>query len=233
MNAGFVSIIDRFTRGESTRTDYQTLVNLSNASRVEAIKTFEQLSARISRSSMAMSTTKAKRKTHSSSKGQKAASSQSSRSSHSDRPRPVRSRSAPELSLKQTALGPATSQGWVRPKGQKSGRKRAIDPTSPRRKSDPHGPPKPLAPEPLEPEPLTSPVVKKHAPSPLTLPGSDNRMSIMSFASDSTKLGEIPERRGATFNHDNQDYFTSTAFPLAPWKRPEKPRSRFMRLFGK
>ena len=203
-------------------------MNLSNASRVEAIKTFEQLSARISRSSVALSTTKPKRKTQSSSKGQKAASSRSSGSSHSGRPGPVRSRSAPELSLKQTALGPATTQGWVRPKGQKWGRKRVIDPSSPRRKSDPHGPQKPLAAEPTIP-----PVVKKHAPSPLPLPGPDNRMSIMSFASDSTKLGEIPERRGATVNPDNQEYFTSTVFPLAPWKRPEKPRSRFMRLFGK
>jgi hypothetical protein len=215
LNAGFVSIIDRFTRGESTRTDYQTLVNLSNASKVEAIKTFEQLSARISRSSVAISISKPKRKTHSGSKGKKAGFSQSSGSSHSGRPEPVRSRSAPELSLKQTALGPATAHGWVRPKGQKSGRKRAIDPSSSRRKSVPHGRQEPLAPE------------------PLPLPGPENRMSIMSFASDSTKLGEIPERRGATANLGNQENFTSTVFPLAPWKRPEKPRSRFMRLFGK
>lgn len=228
MNAGFVSIIDRFTRGESTKTDYQTLVNLSNASRVEAIKTFDQLSARISRSSVAMPTSKPKRKTHSGSKDKKAGSSQSSGSSHSGHPGHVRSRSAPELSLRQTALGPATAHGWVRPKAQKSGRKRAIDPSSSRQKSVPHG-----GQEPLPPEPLTPPIVKKHEPSPLPLPGPENRMSIMSFASDSTKLGEIPERKGATVNPGNQENFTSTFFPLAPWKRPEKPRSRFMRLFGK
>lgn len=228
LNAGFVSIIDRFTRDESTRADYQTLVNLSNASRVEAIKTFEQLSARISQSSMTLSTTKPKRKTHGSSKGQKAASSQSSGSGHSGRPRPVRSRSAPELPFKQTALGPAISHGWVRPRVQKSGRKKESDISSPRRKSDPQGHRNPLTTE-----PVTPPIIKKHAPSPSPLAGPGNRMSIMSFASDSTKLGEIPERRGPTVDPDNQQYLTNTVFPLTPWKRPEKPRSRFMRLFGK
>lgn len=203
-------------------------MNLSNASRVEAIKTFEQLSARISQSSMALSTTKPKRKTHSSSKGHKAASSQSSGSGQSSRPRPVRSRSAPELSLKQTALGPAANHGWVRPRGQKSGRKRATGTSSPRRKSDPHD-----HQDPLKAEPVTLPFVKKHAPPPSPLVSPGNRMSIMSFASDSTKLGEIPERRGVTVDPENQQYLTSTVFPLAPWKKPEKPRSRFMRLFGK
>jgi hypothetical protein len=57
---------------------------------------------------------------------------------------------------------------------------------------------------------------------------------MMSFASDSTKLGEIPERkipRPAMLNPENKDYLADTAFPLAPWTKPEKPRSRFMRLF--
>jgi hypothetical protein len=42
------------TKGRSTPTDYQALVNLSNASRIEAINTFEQLSKRLSRSSSSL-----------------------------------------------------------------------------------------------------------------------------------------------------------------------------------
>jgi hypothetical protein len=181
---------------------------------------------------VALSTAKPKRKTHSSSKGHKAASSHSSGGRHFSRPfsrpRPVRSKSAPELPLKPTALDPATSHEWVRPKGQKTAQKRATDAGSPRRKLDPHNDPNALAARPVIPTTL-----KKRAPSTLPLAGPGNRISIMSFASDSTKLGEIPERRGAAVHPDNQQYLTSTVFPLAPWKKPEKPRSRFMRLFGK
>ncbi len=203
-------------------------MNLSNASRAEAIKTFEQLSGRISQSSVTLSTTKPRRKNHSRSKAHKAAPSQSSGSSHSSSPQPVRSRSAPELSLKQTALGPATSHGWARLREQKSGRKRVADPSSSRRKLEPNDHQHPLAAE-----TVTLPTIKKHTTSPLPRAGPGNRMSIMSFASDSTKLGEIPGRSGTTVDTDIQQFLSSTVYPLAPWKRPEKPRSRFMRLFGK
>jgi len=175
---------------------------------------------------MALSTVKPKRKAHSSSKSQKTATSQASGSSHARRTRPTHSRSAPELSIKQTALGPATTQGWVRPKGQ--GRKKQINPGSSRQKSDLHDHPKSLAAE-----PVTLPTGNKHAPSPPLHTSPGNRMSIMSFASGSTKIGEIPERKGAIYSPEGQEYLANTVFPLAPWKRPEKPRSRFMRLFKK
>jgi hypothetical protein len=73
-------------------------------------------------------------------------------------------------------------------------------------------------------------------PSP-TVP--DNRISVISFASDSTKLGEIPDRkwfrRGILGDDNGQSYLSDTAFPRATWRQrePEKPRSRFMRLFRK
>ena len=54
LNVGFVSVMERFTRGYSTREDYQALVNLSNSSRVQAISTFEQLSERLSPSSSSL-----------------------------------------------------------------------------------------------------------------------------------------------------------------------------------
>jgi hypothetical protein len=104
LNAGFVSVIERFTRGRSTSTDYQALLNLSNASRMEAINTFEQLSQRLSRSSLALvrsGNELAKHRTH---HHRRKTSSSTGHMKHS------RSKSAPELSL--TPLGPANTDGW-------------------------------------------------------------------------------------------------------------------------
>jgi len=64
----------------------------------------------------------------------------------------------------------------------------------------------------------------------------DNRKSIMSFASDSTKLGEIPEHkwaRSAMYEDVNVKFPVRTYYPLEPYQEPEKQRSRFMRLFRK
>lgn len=58
----------------------------------------------------------------------------------------------------------------------------------------------------------------------------------MSFASDSTKLGEIPEHKWARqpmFAGGNMDFPIRTYYPLEPYQEPEKQRSRFMRLFRK
>lgn len=201
-------------------------MNLSNASRVEAIKTFEQLSARISQPSLALSATKSKLRSHRSSKSKNAAASQTSRGGHEKRSRPTHSRSAPELSI-NTAPEPATAQWAVRPKAQK--RKGQINPGSARRKSHPH-----VHPKSLSAESVAFRSDGKHSSSPSPPLGPSNRMSIMSFASDSTKIGEIPERKGAQRSpDDDQGYLANTVFPLAPWKRPEKSRSRFMRLFRK
>lgn len=58
-------------------------------------------------------------------------------------------------------------------------------------------------------------------------------MSLMSFASDSTKLGEIPERKWTRVVAEDSTRLSGTAYPLSPWQEEQKPRSRFMRLFKK
>ncbi len=225
LNAGFVRVIERFTRGESTRTDYRTLVNLSNSSRIEAIKTFEQLSARISKSSLALPAPKQKLKSQGSAQGRKPASSSRGHGSNAGH---ARSKNVPELSLKQTVLGPATSHGLVRTKTDKprSGSK------SPRKKSEAHGQSTAheAAPKPSLPDIASRTQVSKS----LSRARPSNRISMMSFASDSTKLGEIPEKKGArqvVLSPDEDGYLANTVFPLTPWEKPEKPRSRFNRLF--
>lgn len=56
----------------------------------------------------------------------------------------------------------------------------------------------------------------------------------MSFASDSTKLGEIPERKwGRNADLDGGQFTITPYYPMEPYQEPEKPRSRLRRLFGK
>jgi hypothetical protein len=232
LNAGFVSVIERFTRGRSTSTDYQALLNLSNASRMEAINTFEQLSKRLSRSSLALvpsspSKDLARHRNH---QRQRKASSSTGHGKHS------RSKSAPDLSL--TPLRPAKTDGWVRPK---AGRKLSSDSKSSRTCNHPmsrHSSPKTPTPQPSNYTGRTSPQSPGCVTTQIqrTPPGyiakSDNRNSIKSFATDSTKLGEIPEHKWARPPMlDPGQFPIKHYFPLEPYHEPAKQKSRFMRFF--
>ncbi|KAH8791468.1 hypothetical protein BGZ57DRAFT_591245 [Hyaloscypha finlandica] len=232
LNAGFVSVIERFTRGRSTSTDYQALLNLSNASRMEAINTFEQLSHRLSRSSLALilSGTErplAKRRTHQ--RRRKTSSSSTGHAKHS------RSKSAPDLSV--TPLGPANTGGWVRPK---SGRKLSSDSklsgasgsSTPRRSSPKTHCPKPSTSTQRTSPPSSGRVTTQPRRTPAGDAKMDNRNSIRSFATDSTKLGEIPEHKWAQPAMLGSGQFPiKRYYPLEPYQEPEKQRSRFMRFF--
>jgi hypothetical protein len=231
LNAGFVSVIERFTRGRSTSTDYQALLNLSNASRMEAINTFEQLSHRRSRSlALIPSGTEgplAKHRTHQ--RRRKTSSSTTGHSKHS------RSKSAPDLSL--TPLGPANTDGWVRPK---SGRKLSSDSkfsgtsgsSTPRRSSPKTHSPKPLTSTQRTSPPSSGRVTAQSRRTPAGHAKIDNRNSIRSFATDSTKLGEIPEHKWARpAMLDSGQFPIKRYYPLEPYQEPEKQRSRFMRFF--
>jgi hypothetical protein len=232
LNAGFVSVIERFTRGRSTSTDYQALLNLSNASRMEAINTFEQLSRRLSRSSLALvpSDTDKGLAKHRAHHRRKKTSSSTGQVKHS------RSKSAPELSL--TPLGVATPDGWVRPK---AGRKLSSDSRSSKTSgaSTPRRPsPKTHSPQPSTSTDRTSPPNSGQGATRLQRPLAghpakvDNRKSFMSFATDSTKLGEIPEYKWARPAMLEAGKFPVTNYyPLEPYREPEKQRSRFMRFF--
>jgi len=242
LNAGFVSVIERFTRGRSTPTDYQALVNLSNASRMEAIHTFEQLSNRLSRSSLALvpSNKHNEKRRH---KRKAKSSSSVGNLKH------ARSKSAPHLSI--TPLGPATPDGWVRPKtGRKlSADSKASGTSSPKRRAAPKPPTSPPHKLSLQAPPSQRPTAQSAPPIPRSThphQGSnssakiqhqepshsrpENRKSIMSFASDSTKLGEIPEHK-CTRPANGGNLPITPYYPLEPYQEPEKPRSRFMRLF--
>lgn len=219
-------------------------MNLSNASRMEAIHTFEQLSNRLSKSSLAL---KPSNKHNEKRRHKRQAKSNSSVGNLKH----ARSRSAPQLSI--TPLGPATPGGWVRPKtGRKlSADSKASGTSSPKQRAVPKPPPSPPQRLSLPAPPSQRPTTQSPPPIPrsthpmqgtaatpphrVTVPQSrpENRKSIMSFASDSTKLGEIPEYKWTRPNMyaDGGNFPIRTYYPLEPYQEPEKPRSRFMRLF--
>jgi len=231
------AVIKRFTTGKHTTTDCQSLLSLSNASRIEAIHTFEQLSQRLSRSSLALVPLSPAMKE----RGQR---HRRKKSSSSSAVKHTRSKSAPELS--------ATPQGWVRPK---AGRKQSSDSTKSSKSSGTSSPKqiasKPRANQPPAPSSRRSPAPRQIANipheenSPRTPPPqyttfpvepvrrrTQDRKSFMSFASDSTKIGEIPEHKWAR-RADMQEgnYPMTTYYPVEPYQEPEKQRSRLMKLF--
>ncbi|KAH8602428.1 hypothetical protein B0O99DRAFT_139426 [Bisporella sp. PMI_857] len=217
LNAGFVSVIERFTKGHSTKTDYAALLNLSNASRMEAIYTFDRLSKRLSHSTLTLVPASPKQPSKTSQAHKKRSKAASTRSK-----KPTRSKSAPALLV--------TPEGLVRrPKHSRSSSasSSAYSPTSkPSSRAPPHVT-KHRLPMPPPPAEKAAAQILSHHPT--------NRRSIMSIASDSTKLGEIPSHKWIRpYNLENGEmavFPIQTYYPLEPYREPEKQKSRLRRLF--
>ncbi|RDW84591.1 hypothetical protein BP6252_02181 [Coleophoma cylindrospora] len=241
LNAGFVSVIERFSRGRSSRADYQALVNLSVASRIEAIQAFEQLSQRLSKSSLDLVPANNHSTSPSRHRGGHKRKDRKDSSTASFSSRNTRSKSAPELSL--TALGPATTEGWVRPKPGRKCRSASITKVASSTSSSPKrtghrarpAPPARAHTTPAAPQKAIMPAVPPpQAPSPASRARPGDRKSFMSFASGSTKIGEIPEHkwlRPSMFETETIQFPVTAYYPMQPYHEPEKPRSRLMKLF--
>jgi len=229
LNAGFVIIMDRFTRGKCSRKDYQNLVSLSDRSRVEAVRTFRKLSLRLSRSSKAKSSNKNSSKgrgKHGKAKARKPASVPRDELPAAVDPQEV----APVQPDTKSANSADTVTKTKRPRAGRKASSRSS---------------KPLADDIKVPGTSTQDL-KPSVSQPQREPHSHNtaepaqhgrrhtsqRISFMSFASDSTKLGEIPERKWARNAEDSRRH-SETAYPLSPWQDEHKPRFRFMHLFKK
>lgn len=222
LNAGFVAIIDRFTRGKSTRQDYQSLVNLSNASRKEAIHTFSQLSSRLSIASEAQ---KPGRERKASGKDAKAMKSATSKRSPNQRDQ--RRGSAPELGL-SSATGKVcrNDRSKTRVKDPPSSTLSSVaSPMLPKNlvAANDHSIPNEQVGSPQRAQAFNI----HREPTSAARNRQAKRVSMMTFASASTKLGEIPEDRWVT----DSDAMGVTAFPASPWQEPTKAKSRFMRIF--
>ncbi|EDN97653.1 predicted protein [Sclerotinia sclerotiorum 1980 UF-70] len=130
----------------------------------------------------------------------------------------------PTVPTKPTALGLATRDGWVRSKSSKKGAAKPKTHAGKASVTESRGEQKPMPSQPVD-------VVRKRDPIPMPRTATENRKSGFSFASDSTKLGEIPEHRLArllaTSEHNDTGYYMHTvAYPLAPYQ-PEPQKRRF------
>lgn len=160
LNTAFTSAVVSFSRGKVKPSDQEALIRLSNESRAEAINTLNGLSKRLSKSSSSLASqdTLTQTKRH--------------RRTRDHNPTPI-------VPTKPTALGPATKDGWIRPKSSKKDvgkseaqpRKVTVKKLESKEKSVP---------------PQSFDVVEKIEPIPRT--AAENRKSGFSFASASTKL---------------------------------------------
>jgi hypothetical protein len=107
------------------------------------------------------------------------------------------------------------------------------------RKSPPSSSPTPPKTPGKEPQIRTSLAIKPSPRSPKSPnKAMPNRISILSFSSDSTKLGEIPERKWRSVMHysaadpDGDEYNVRPVFPLKPYTVEVRER-RFFGLFSR
>ncbi|KAB5545696.1 hypothetical protein GE09DRAFT_1224651 [Coniochaeta sp. 2T2.1] len=230
---------------ENQVLDYQSLMLLSNASRSETIRTFDRLSRRLGRSESRITVVtnsssgrKKRRSGGSSSSGSTAwgKSTGSSRSSSSSRGK--------DGLLKKRTASPGQKDGKRRTSDWetkvKQPKKTGSTPSSSQPKQTPTRPQHAKQTDRVP--PLRTPTLHRRS-SPTQPPAAVlNRISLASIVTDSTKLGEIPERkwtstrlqrrRGSDDSTLDEDgyYNVSPVFPLTRYESPVKER-RFLGLF--
>ncbi|KAF7856139.1 uncharacterized protein EAF02_011398 [Botrytis sinoallii] len=212
LNTAFTSAVVLFSQGKVKPADQELFIKLSNKSRAETITALDSLSKRLSKSSPSL-----------------VSRDPATRSPNHRRKRHQTHTPPPPIPTKPTALGPATKNGWIRPKPTK----KDIP------KSKPQTPKATLTKSTLKEKsaPSQSFTLLEEKQEALPKRAAENRKSGFSFASDSTKLGEIPDSRIArllpdtgtgTSSHDQYSryYPTVVAFPLAPYQ-PAPRKRRF------
>lgn len=243
----------RLSSNKEQKLDYDSLMSLSNTSRIEAIRTINHLSRRLSsnNSSRVSATSSAPAKSTASVPRQKAHSSH--RPTHSS------SRSSTVSSKSRNKSPPSSPKKKKSIKEEKAPKPREEAP--PTAKEDkPARLKKATAPEPkseLSPATKRPTVEFETPPSPPpkrdldTKPPNrpmgiaqrvaaarENRISIASFASDSTKLGEIPDRRARSRFYTasapgSEEYNVPPLYPLRPYKAEARERGFWGGLFSR
>ncbi|KAF7948193.1 uncharacterized protein EAE97_003604 [Botrytis byssoidea] len=211
LNSAFTSAVVLFSRGKVKPADQELFIKLSNKSRAETLNALDNLSKRISKSS---SSSLVSRDT-------------ATRSKPHHRKRHQTHHPPPPIPTQPTALGPATKNGWIRPKPTKK--------EPPKSKTTQTGK-STLRKSTRKKKPASSqPFTRREDQETLPKPAAENRKSGFSFASDSTKLGEIPSSRiarllpdadASSHDHNPRYYPIAVAFPLAPYQ-PAPRKRRF------
>ncbi len=222
------AIIDilNMSKTQQPTIDYASLVSLSNSSRVDAIKTMDELSHRL----------------HKPSSGSLARKRKSSSSSSSSSPS-SNSKNAPRHKSADTTANKPNKGGkppdFNQRKTRKAGQIAQIPGSSlSQYSSTEHMHPKKVS-KPVEDDYVGA--LRNSSASPRLRtsggPGAQNRISYLSMSSDSTKLGEIPFRRSRLVRNADNDEFEYSYRAIYPLNghRPiteEKSGGFFKRLFG-
>ncbi|KAH6850830.1 hypothetical protein B0I37DRAFT_122629 [Chaetomium sp. MPI-CAGE-AT-0009] len=230
LKGAITSLLRLSSEKDGLDLDYQSLMALSNGSKTEAIKAIDSLSRRLSGpsgSSVASSSrTKASSKASSSRRKLKSPSDPESPSSQ-----PAK-KSQPEHTKKKPVA--------VAQDEREASKDRKQPAKKIRKRPQPVTPPPPPSKLPDPKHETKSPQTTIQAPTRPKTPNlvMPNTISILSFASDSTKLGEIPQRRWQSVMHysatdpDGDEYNVRPTFPLKPYTVEVKEK-RFFGLFSR
>lgn len=208
LRAAIANLMRIASKNQKPVLDYNSLMSLSNASRVDAIRAIDQLSHRLgstpSRRSLASSSTSSRHKRH------KSSSTSSTSSKHAE--------AGP--SRKDSKV--SKDQGTARRKANVQKSKEEVAKDQKRSSSQSH-----------------SASTGTHGRNSSGSSGGavHHRVSLISVSTDSTKLGEIPERKWRprleyydTSSDASSDYNVRPTYPLKPYKAEVKER-RFWGLF--
>lgn len=195
-------------------------MSLSNASRLEAIHTFEQLSTRLPPSSLSLTPSRAPPSQDRRAQERKAKPA-GEHQHHHRRPRSSSSRSAPPRVRVREIAAADLPHPRPAPHALPSATPRKAKPPSTRSSSSPSGRHRSTT---NTRKPKSPP---RSGPPP---PAASRTRSRRSWKSDSTKLGEIPEHQWAASRPGE----LRVVYPLGSAQpTPEKSRSRFMRFLRK
>ncbi|POS75769.1 hypothetical protein DHEL01_v205837 [Diaporthe helianthi] len=234
LNAAIANLVRTASKGHGAGLDYQSLMSLSNSSRSQTIKTFDQLSRRLeskSSGSSVASTTSTKSSRTSKSSGSSSSSS---------------SKASKTTSSSKSSAASKPSDGGKRKKSSKTPKRHDHNTghKEPRRGEADRLPvgERPPRIEMSIATPLLD--VMDHSPEHSAgsflrrRPSFANRFSLVSMSSDSTRLGEIPERKWHRRRDDGQrpvgvgldEYNTPVMYPVRPYQ-PQVKERRFLGLF--
>lgn len=244
LNAVIAGLIRVACKDSCQAMDYHSLMSLSNSSRLQAIKAFDQLSHRLhsksSHSSIVSTATSKSSKSSKSSRTSKSSRSRASASTASSKDTAQKkttriSKTEPHFQPPETQRLPSPPRYNIRRKALPQEASRTPPPSSDvRRKALP-----PLPPTTIQTPLLDSMEYSRRLEEDLGLglrrrPSMMDRFSLLTMESGSTKLGEIPERKWHR-GYDEWDcrgneYSAPVVYPLRPCQPVVKER-RFLGLF--
>ncbi|KAJ2901315.1 hypothetical protein MKZ38_001982 [Zalerion maritima] len=260
LSAALTRVLRTATGSHQSAIDYESLASLSNASRIDAIKAIDGLSRRISDSGVSLPQQKrqsVKSKTSMSSTKSQAASSTSSSSSSSGKEKTKKDRKKDKNDKKGKQVQKENStKDQQQPKKEKDHKQKKAQPLSP---PPPTPPPQDDSTKEKVPalgltrasvpaatatatatvqenrrEEIPKPTPRPRSPIRRRSPTSPKRISIASFASDNTKLGEVARIPGLDTVID-EEFEIQPVYPLRPYAPPAPQRKRgfWSRLAGR